>query len=55
MIYNNFQAHSLPMDKPAPSERIDEIKGYRWLMTDSERAHISQMLNVDSEQNILAY
>ncbi|RJE25732.1 hypothetical protein PHISCL_01920 [Aspergillus sclerotialis] len=48
MTYTNLQAHPLPMDKPAPSEIIDEIKGYRWLMTDTERAHISQMLNVDT-------
>ena len=51
MTYTNLQAHPLPMDKPAPSEKLDELKGYRWLLTDTERAHIGQMLDDDGDKN----
>ncbi|KAL4885620.1 RBP protein [Aspergillus karnatakaensis] len=46
-------AHDLPMDVPSPSEVItseDGDKAYRWLLTETERAHIAEMLGVPASE-----
>jgi len=51
MDFANLPAHSLPMDQPATSEVVTPPGGgdvgYRWILTNTERDHISGMLGVD--------
>lgn len=51
MDFANLPAHKLAMDEPAPSEVVNcpDGLGYRWILTNTERAHIADMLNVDGE------
>ncbi|KAK8142647.1 hypothetical protein G3M48_008448 [Beauveria asiatica] len=51
MDFANLPAHTLAMDEPSPSEVVKNSEGdmnYRWIMTDTERAHIANMLDVDA-------
>jgi len=44
--------HARAFDKPAPSEMVTGLNGakaYRWVLTESERAHIAEMLNIDGK------
>jgi hypothetical protein len=49
-MITHLPIHDLPMDQPLPSQERDYSfgKGYCWIMTATERAHIAQMLMVDS-------
>jgi hypothetical protein len=43
------------MDEPAPSEMVrgtDGNVGYTWILTDTERAHLRDMLNVGGELDL---
>ncbi|RFN50623.1 rna binding protein [Fusarium flagelliforme] len=43
-------AHQRPFDLPTPSERVMCSNGneaYRWVLTESERVHMAEMLGVD--------
>ncbi|CAG7557802.1 unnamed protein product [Fusarium equiseti] len=43
-------AHQRPFDLPTPSERVPCSNGneaYRWVLTESERVHMAEMLGVD--------
>ncbi|KAF1739068.1 hypothetical protein CRV24_001000 [Beauveria bassiana] len=44
--------HNLPMDKPAASEvfEYENETFYNWLLTETERAHIASMLNVETSE-----
>lgn len=45
----SFPAHELVMDIPRPSEVVqldNGPRGYRWVMTETERDHIARMLDV---------
>ncbi|GIJ85069.1 hypothetical protein Asppvi_003924 [Aspergillus pseudoviridinutans] len=41
--------HPLPLEKPSPSKIITDNAGkdsYTWKLTESERSHIADMLNI---------
>jgi hypothetical protein len=43
------------MEEPAPSEMVKGTEGqvgYRWILTDTERAHLSNMLDVDGKLDL---
>ncbi|ATY62262.1 RNA binding [Cordyceps militaris] len=44
--------HNLPMDEPAPSEvfECNNETFYTWLLTETERAHIASMLNMETSE-----
>ncbi len=44
--------HDLRMDEPAPSEVFehDNQTFYCWMLSETERAHIASMLNMESKQ-----
>ncbi|KAL4898862.1 hypothetical protein BDW74DRAFT_184286 [Aspergillus multicolor] len=45
--------HNLLMDTPRPSEPVTASNGeqaYRWLLTETERAHIADMLDVQESE-----
>jgi hypothetical protein len=55
MDFINLPSHPLTMDEPPPSEMVKGAEGnvgYTWILTNTERAHISDMLDVDSELDI---
>lgn len=54
MALFELPAHQLEMDEPAPSE-VFQYNGetmYRWIMSNTEKAHIADMLSMDGTQNI---
>lgn len=45
--------HDLRMDEPAPSEvfEYDNQTFYCWLLSETERAHVASMLNMEGKQS----
>lgn len=54
MEYCKLPRHDLPMDEALPSEVIvdsDGIEGYRWVLTNTERAHIADMVQMNGKSS----
>lgn len=52
MNFSKLPLHALGMDEPTPSEVIRGSNGevnYRWVLTNTERAHINAMLDANGE------
>ncbi|KAK3187583.1 hypothetical protein K4F52_003641 [Lecanicillium sp. MT-2017a] len=53
MALFELPAHQLEMDEPAPSE-VFQYNGetmYRWIMSNTEKAHIADMLSMDGRSS----
>jgi hypothetical protein len=48
----NLPVHQRPFDKPVPSPKVIGLSGneaYHWILSECERAHIADMLGIDSK------
>ncbi|RAL12655.1 RBP protein [Aspergillus homomorphus CBS 101889] len=49
---HSLPLHQLPLETPSPSEVLDlhsGATGYRWILSDTERGHIADMLDVENK------